>query len=59
MTQDELYEALVAMHRGLDAGQCLLVSNRLILLLAEHVGDEGVLRRAIAEARSLPCHSPP
>ncbi|HYG90453.1 MAG TPA: DUF2783 domain-containing protein [Azospirillum sp.] len=51
MTHDELYEALVEMHRGLDAQQSLLVASRLILLLAQHVKDDAVIHRAIAEAR--------
>ncbi len=51
MTHDELYAALVEMHRGLDAQQSLLVDSRLILLLARHIGDDAVLTRAIAEAR--------
>lgn len=51
MTHDELYEALVEMHRGLDAQQSLLVDSRLILLLAQHIKDDAVLTRAIAEAR--------
>lgn len=49
---DDLYQALVDLHRGLDAQQSLLVSSRLILLLAEHVPDEAVLRRCIAQARA-------
>ncbi|NYZ11572.1 DUF2783 domain-containing protein [Azospirillum sp. RWY-5-1] len=52
MTHDDLYEALVAMHRGLDAEQSLLVNSRLILLLSRHVSDESVWRRCIAEARA-------
>jgi len=52
MTHDELYAALVAMHRGLDAQQSLLVNSRLILLLAQHIKDDAVLTRAIAEARA-------
>lgn len=52
MTHDELYEALVDMHRGLDAQQSLMVDSRLILLLAQHIADDAVLTRAIAEART-------
>lgn len=51
MTYDELYEALVEMHRGLDAQQSLMVDSRLILLLAQHIKDDAVLTRAITEAR--------
>lgn len=52
MSHDDLYEALVAMHRGLDAEQSLLVNSRLILLLSRHVTDEAVWRRCIVEARA-------
>ncbi len=52
MNRDEVYAALVEMHRGLDERDSLLVSSRLILLLAERVGDERPVLRAIAEARS-------
>lgn len=51
MKPDDLYEALVAMHRGLDERQSLLVSSRLVLLLCDHVRDEVVLRDLIAQAR--------
>ena len=48
---DDIYEALVAVHRDLDPEQSRLVNAKLILLLANHIGDEGVLRAAIAKAR--------
>ena len=49
---DDFYEALIDMHRGLDAQQSALVNARLILLLANHVGDLDVLREAMARARA-------
>ena len=48
---DEFYELLVEGHRGLDDAQSELMNARLVLLLANHVGDLGVLREAIAAAR--------
>ena len=48
---DDIYEALVAVHRDLDPEQSRLVNAKLILLLANHIGDESVLRAAIAKAR--------
>ena len=48
---DEFYEALIDMHRGLDAQQSAMANARLILLLANHVGDLAVLRQALAAAR--------
>ncbi|HET9670803.1 MAG TPA: DUF2783 domain-containing protein [Casimicrobiaceae bacterium] len=49
---DEFYEALIDMHRGLDAQQSAMVNARLILLLANHVGDLAVLREAMTRARA-------
>jgi len=49
---DEFYEALIDMHRGLDAQQSAMANARLILLLANHVGDLAVLREAITRARA-------
>ncbi len=48
---DEFYEALLAMHRDLTDGESALVNARLILLLANHIGDLDVLRAAMAAAR--------
>ena len=48
---DDFYEALVAVHRDLTPDQSRLVNAKLILLLANHIGDFGVLREAIAKAR--------
>ncbi|MBL8306600.1 MAG: DUF2783 domain-containing protein [Rubrivivax sp.] len=48
---DSFYEMLVDGHRGLSDAQSELMSARLVLLLANHVGDLDVLRQAIAAAR--------
>jgi hypothetical protein len=48
---DDFYERLIAMHRGLTDGQSALVNARLILLLANHIGDPDVLAQAMAAAR--------
>ena len=49
---DDFYEALIETHRGLDDGQSQRVNARLVLLLANHIGDLGVLREALAAARA-------
>jgi hypothetical protein len=49
---DDFYAALIDMHRGLDDKQSAMVNARLILLLANHVGDLDVLREAMARARA-------
>ena len=48
---DDFYEALIDTHRDLSDEQSALVNAKLILLLANHVGDIGVLREAMAIAR--------
>lgn len=49
---DDFYEALIDMHRDLDDAQSQAVNARLILLLANHIGDLQVLRDAMAHARA-------
>ena len=48
---DDFYEALIDMHRDLDEAQSQMVNAKLILLLANHVGDLEVLREAMRIAR--------
>ena len=48
---DDFYEALIELHRGLSDAQSALVNAKLVLLLANHVGEAEVLRAAMAAAR--------
>jgi hypothetical protein len=48
---DDFYEALIDLHRGLTDEQSAAVNAKLILLLANHVGDAEALREAMALAR--------
>jgi hypothetical protein len=48
---DDFYDLLIDTHRGLDDAASRLVNARLILLLANHIGDMAVLREAMAAAR--------
>ncbi|MCK6454425.1 MAG: DUF2783 domain-containing protein [Alphaproteobacteria bacterium] len=48
---DEFYAELVALHRGLTEEQSRLVNAKLILLLANQLGDLDVLRQAMRTAR--------
>ncbi len=50
---DDFYAALIDLHRGLAPEQSALVNARLILLLANHIGDAALLREAMAAARSV------
>ncbi|MBK7277303.1 MAG: DUF2783 domain-containing protein [Betaproteobacteria bacterium] len=49
---DDFYEMLIEGHRGLSDAQSELMNARLVLLLANHIGDLRVLREAIAAARA-------
>jgi hypothetical protein len=48
---DDFYEQLIATHRGLTDEESALVNAKLVLLLANHIGDVGVLAQAMAAAR--------
>ena len=48
---DDFYEALIETHRDLSDEQSEALNARLILLLANHIGDIAVLREALALAR--------
>ncbi len=48
---DDFYEALIDTHRDLSDEQSAMVNAKLILLLANHIGDINVLREAMRLAR--------
>lgn len=48
---DDFYEALIDAHRDLSDEQSAVLNARLILLLANHIGDVAVLREAMQIAR--------
>jgi hypothetical protein len=50
-TRDDFYERLIEMHRGLSVDESALVNAKLVLLLAKHSGDPGVLAETTAAAR--------
>ena len=54
---DDFYEALIDLHRGLSSEQSALVNAKLVLLLANHVGDAGILREAMAAAAADDAHA--
>lgn len=49
---DDFYESLIDMHRDLTPEQSQMANARLILLLANHIGDIDVLRSAMSAARA-------
>ncbi|MCX7161762.1 MAG: DUF2783 domain-containing protein [Betaproteobacteria bacterium] len=48
---DDFYEMLIGTHRDLSDEQSELLNARLILLLANHIGDIDTLRQALTLAR--------
>lgn len=51
---DGFYEELLDAHQGLTEQQSALLNARLILLLANQVGDARVLRECVEAARQFP-----
>jgi hypothetical protein len=51
---DAFYELLLDAHEGLSEEQSRLLNARLILLLANQIGDAKVLRDCVEAARQLP-----
>jgi hypothetical protein len=49
---DAFYEALIEAHRDLTAAQSHELNAKLVLLLANHVGEQSVLNEALDAARS-------
>jgi hypothetical protein len=48
---DDFYQALIDAHAGLDEPRSAALNARLVLLLANHIGDLEALREAIELAR--------
>ncbi|SIT76329.1 Protein of unknown function [Yoonia rosea] len=48
---DAFYAELIDLHNGLDAAQSSALNARLILILANHIGDRNVLTQAFAAAK--------
>lgn len=48
---DGYYAELLAAHEGLSEAETHAMNARLVLLLANHVGDRAVLRQALEAAR--------
>ncbi|MBI2772099.1 MAG: DUF2783 domain-containing protein [Burkholderiales bacterium] len=51
---DTFYEQLLDAHQGLSAEESQLLNARLILLLANQVGDARVLGECVAAALEMP-----
>ena len=59
---DGFYAELLALHEGRDKERSDAINARLVLILANHIGDRGVLREAFEFAvdpgRSVDSHQP-
>lgn len=52
---DGVYAAIIEAHQGLSLDQSAALNARIVLLLANHIGDGAVVREALTRARaSLP-----
>lgn len=49
---DDFYAALLAAHDGLNEAEMHALNARLILILANHIGDNNVLEQALVAART-------
>jgi Protein of unknown function (DUF2783) len=49
---DGLYAAIIDAHAGLSPDESVALNARLVLLLANHIGDTNVILQAIATARA-------
>jgi hypothetical protein len=54
---DAFYEALIDAHRELSAAQSHELNAKLVLLLANHVGERAALNEALAAARASVLHA--
>ena len=55
---DGFYASLLATHRGLDEAESHALNARLVLILANHIGEAEVLVAALALARDGAAHQP-
>ncbi len=48
---DRAYRALIEAHRGLSDEESAALNSRLVLILANHIGDQAVLQQALTLAK--------
>ncbi len=49
---DDFYAGLISLHEGLDSEQSQSLNSKLILLMANHIGDRQTLDELLALAHS-------
>jgi hypothetical protein len=55
---DDFYESLIDAHRELSTAQSQALNARLVLLLANHIGDLAVIQQALQAARDSAAPAP-
>jgi hypothetical protein len=55
---DGFYEQLLDAHQGLSEQQSALMNARLVLLLANQIGDPRLLKECVEAARAMPAEAP-
>lgn len=50
---DAAFRALIEAHRGLSDAESAALNARIVLLLANHIGDHAVLADAIRQAKTV------
>ena len=56
---DDVYQLLIDLHAGFDDAESALVNAKLVMIMANHIGDEAVIREAVSLARKKPSGSGP
>lgn len=54
---DDFYASLIEAHHDLTTQQSHAMNAALVLLLSNHIGDIGVIRQALSEARQATSES--
>ena len=49
---DDIYDALLKAHESLNEAESAALNARLVLVLANHIGDENAIREAISAAKN-------
>ena len=55
---DDFYASLIQAHEGLDEDASLKLNAKLVLILANHIGDAGLFAQALELARSSSAKEP-
>jgi hypothetical protein len=56
---DDVYEAIIHAHEGLDEASSHKMNAMLVLILTNHIGDAAVIRAALDKARETVLASQP